>query len=135
MQRTRPHEAGLAALSIRLVLQPERQRWTSKAGVNRPRAATQVSRSPGLWLLGAHSAAPTGDHHLTSATGLRVPAREIEKLVLDQLWGFLADPLDVVTAASFELPVEQVGALHRRYVAFHGRLHERSSAALSATLQ
>ena len=70
-----------------------------------------------------------------SDTGLRVPAREIEGVVVARLATLLTDPLDVVTAASLELSVDRIEALHRRCQEVDALLRQRRSPELAAIVQ
>jgi DNA invertase Pin-like site-specific DNA recombinase len=47
-------------------------------------------------------------------TGMRLPAREIETLVIGRLLTLLDDPIGLAASANFELVAADVGALHRR---------------------
>ena len=73
--------------------------------------------------------------HGTGTTGLRVPAREIEGMVVQRLAALLADPLDVAAAASLALSVDRIEELHRRCRELDGRFRERRSPALATIVQ
>jgi hypothetical protein len=53
-------------------------------------------------------------HHGTAGTGMRIPAREIERLVLDRVGDLLRDPLELAATAWLETTPHQMGELHRR---------------------
>ena len=53
-------------------------------------------------------------HHGTAATGMRIPAREIERMVVDRIGELFGDPLQLAATASLEITPHQLGELHRR---------------------
>lgn len=65
-----------------------------------------------------------------SDTGLRLPAREIETLVVDQLTTMFSDPLALAATAELEFGADDIAPLHRRCEAVAGSLSERRSPAL-----
>ena len=68
----------------------------------------------------------------TSDTGIRLPAREIERLVSERLAGFLADPLAVAAAASLDVSPSDIHRLHARCAAVAAELKQRHASALTA---
>ena len=55
-----------------------------------------------------------GLHQKTSATGLRVPAREIEKLVAARLAELVDDPIELIATAWLDVPPAKLQQLHSR---------------------
>jgi hypothetical protein len=69
-----------------------------------------------------------------SETGMRLPAREIEGLVLAQLRAFLADPLALAATASFDLTFDGMAGFHDRCASLAGGLADRRSLVLMQLL-
>lgn len=69
-------------------------------------------------------------HHGRSDTGMRLPAREIETLVTQQLIQALADPLRIAAQAGFDLTADTFAAFDRRCKALLASLEARRSPAL-----
>jgi DNA invertase Pin-like site-specific DNA recombinase len=76
-----------------------------------------------------------GLHHGRSDTGMRLPAREIETLVVEQLTGLLADPLALAASAALDFTANDITPLHRHCEALTGALRERRSPALQQLLR
>ncbi|MDP1027042.1 recombinase family protein [Sphingomonas sp. KR1UV-12] len=53
-------------------------------------------------------------HHGTSTSGLRVPAREIERLVTEQAVLLLGDPLALAASAWLDVPASDMAGFHAR---------------------
>jgi site-specific DNA recombinase len=66
----------------------------------------------------------------TSIAGLRVPAREIESLVTEQLAKLFADPLELAATAGLDVPVDQLRELDAQCRIVHADLARRSPAFL-----
>ncbi len=73
-------------------------------------------------------------HHGRSDTGMRLPAREIEGLVLAQLAEFLADPLALAATAGFDLTFDGMSGFHDRCASLGGALADRRSPVLMQLL-
>ncbi|WP_298089756.1 recombinase family protein [uncultured Sphingomonas sp.] len=71
----------------------------------------------------------------TSASGLRIPAREIEALVAERVQQLVRQPLELATQAALDVQVHQVAELHARCEALDQQLAERRSPALLAILK
>ena len=69
-------------------------------------------------------------HRGHSDTGLRLPAREIETLVVEQVAAMFSDPLVLAASAELEFGAGDIAPLHRRCEAVAGSLSERRSPAL-----
>jgi DNA invertase Pin-like site-specific DNA recombinase len=52
-------------------------------------------------------------HHARGDTGMRLPAREIEALVIDRLTQILADPLALASSAAFAITPDRIAELPR----------------------
>ncbi|MBB4152741.1 DNA invertase Pin-like site-specific DNA recombinase [Sphingomonas jinjuensis] len=72
--------------------------------------------------------------HATATTGLRVPAREIERLVADAVADLFTKPFELAAAASLDLPVHQVEAFHARAAAMAATVTERRSPILTGII-
>ena len=68
-------------------------------------------------------------------TGLRIPAREIEKLVANQLSMLIADPLELATRAWLDLRPDQIEAVHWRCKELEAQVRQRRSPALHAIVR
>jgi hypothetical protein len=53
-------------------------------------------------------------HLKTSDTGIRVPARELEKLVATRIAAIFDDPIELIATAWLDVPVERITSLHLR---------------------
>lgn len=73
-----------------------------------------------------------GLQHGTSATGMRIPAREIEVLVAERVQQLLTRPLELAAAASLDIQIHQVGDLHARCENLAVNVLTRRSPDLSA---
>lgn len=67
-------------------------------------------------------------------TGMRLPAREIEGLVLEHLASFLADPLALAAIARFDLTFDGMSGFHDRCASLGGALADRRSPVLKQLL-
>lgn len=67
-------------------------------------------------------------------TGMRLPAREIEGLVLEHLADFLADPLALAATAGFDLTFDGMAGFHDRCASLGGALADRRSPVLKQLL-
>lgn len=67
-------------------------------------------------------------------TGMRLPAREIEGLVLAHLASFLADPLALAATAGFDLTFDGMSGFHDRCASLGGALADRRSPVLKQLL-
>lgn len=68
----------------------------------------------------------------TSASGLRIPAREIEALVTERVQQLVRQPLELATQAALDVQVHQVAEPHARCEALDQQVAERRSPALLA---
>ena len=73
-----------------------------------------------------------GLQQATAATGLRVPAREIELLVAGRVQQLLGQPLELAATTALEVAVHQVAELHAGCAALAAKVAERRSPALAA---
>ena len=71
----------------------------------------------------------------TSTTGLRVPAREIENLVAEQLAGLFADPLELVATASLDVPPDRLRDFDARCQIVQAELGKREPAPLPSLIE
>jgi len=69
-----------------------------------------------------------------SETGMRLPAREIEELVLAQVAELLADPLALAATAGFDLTYDGMTGFHDRCTSLGGALADRRSLVLMQLL-
>ncbi|MBB6503771.1 DNA invertase Pin-like site-specific DNA recombinase [Sphingomonas endophytica] len=67
-------------------------------------------------------------------SGMRLPAREIEGLVLEHLADFLADPLALAATAGFDLTFDGMAGFHDRCASLGGALADRRSPVLKQLL-
>ncbi|MEG8040376.1 recombinase family protein [Sphingomonas sp. LR60] len=74
-------------------------------------------------------------HHGRSDVGVRLPAREIEGLVLAQLGNFLADPLALAATSGFDLTLDEMTGFHDRCASLSGALVGRHSPVLMQLLR
>ena len=70
----------------------------------------------------------------TSRTGLRLPAREIESLVVARVTQLLADPVELISTAWLDLAAGQIEALHWRCRELEAQLQQRRSPTLLAII-
>ncbi|MES3090622.1 recombinase family protein [Sphingomonas aerolata] len=70
----------------------------------------------------------------TSDTGLRIPAREIEALVIERVQRLVRQPLELATMAALDVQVHQVADLHARCEALAEQFEARRSLALLAVV-
>lgn len=70
-------------------------------------------------------------HHGTSSNGMRLPAREIERLVTERVGALFADPLALAGAAWLEVSPVRLGLMHERCAELS---ETRSNARLLAGL-
>lgn len=66
---------------------------------------------------------------------MRLPAREIEGLVLAQLGNLLADPLALAATAGFDLTFDGMAGFHDRCASLSGALADRRSPVLMQVLR
>lgn len=71
----------------------------------------------------------------TAESGMRVPAREIEALVKDQVARLIAEPLAFTAEAGCDVEVHQLADLHDRAAKLTAEIGTRRSAALTAIVQ
>ncbi len=69
-------------------------------------------------------------HHGRIDTGMRLPAREIEGLVMAQLVDFVADPLALSAGIRFDLSFGDMAAYHDRCASLSATLGDRRSPVL-----
>lgn len=69
-------------------------------------------------------------HRGLNDTGLRLPAREIEPLIVEQTSAIFSDPLALAAIAELDFGADDIAPLHRRCEAVAGSLSERRSPAL-----
>ncbi len=74
-------------------------------------------------------------HHGRSDTGMRLPAREIEGLVMAQLSEFLADPLALAATAGFDLSFDDMAAYHDRCASLSAAVGDHRSPALTQLIR
>lgn len=53
-------------------------------------------------------------HHDGASTGLRIPAREIERLVLNRIAQLFGDPIALIASLWLDLPPDRIAGLHHR---------------------
>lgn len=74
-------------------------------------------------------------HHGRGATGMRLPAREIEALVAGQLADLLATPLTLAASAAFALNAGQIVKLHADCQALRGQVRHPRLPVLAELVQ
>lgn len=67
----------------------------------------------------------------TADVGLRIPAREIEALVAEQVQSLLGQPLELAAMASLDVQIHQIAELHARTADLAKRVGDRRSMALA----
>jgi site-specific DNA recombinase len=70
--------------------------------------------------------------HGLTATGLRIPAREIEMLVTERVQQLLTRPLELTATASLDVQVHQVAELHARCTQLSVDVRKPRSSVLAA---
>lgn len=73
--------------------------------------------------------------HMKEGPGIRVPAREIEKLVASRLAELLADPIEFIATAWLDVPADRLESLHQRCFDAAGRLRGLGRETVTALVR
>ena len=110
---------------------------TRVRAINASPLAGKVFDSAGEPLIASHAAKgkaryryylSRGLNEGRSTTGLRVPAREIESLVAEQLAKLFSDPLELLATASLDVPADRLGEFNARCQIVQAELGKREPA-------
>jgi DNA invertase Pin-like site-specific DNA recombinase len=71
----------------------------------------------------------------TARSGSRIPAREIESLVIDRVAQLVADPFELAATACLDVPAGQIEELNWRCQELSAQLHQRRSPTLLAIVR
>jgi len=70
-------------------------------------------------------------HHKECETGLRIPAREIETLVVNRIATMFDDPIELIATAWLDVPAERYADLHLRCQELAAQVRQRKPGAMT----
>ena len=74
-------------------------------------------------------------HHGESSTGIRIPAREIEKVVTARMAALFDDPIEIIAAAWLDVAADRLPALHDRCTEIAAMLRSMDRETVSNLLE